>query len=125
MMAADQGRRQGKMVGGTRSAGSLRPVSRPRPYGWNLSGGRGPRSSQALAQANATPPVDPKFIEKFFNRTIDLITKYQPDLLYFDDTIMPIWPSSDIGPRIAAYLYNTNMARNGGQARSRDDRQGT
>jgi alpha-L-fucosidase len=88
-------------------------------YGWNLSprgGGRGPRGAAgAPAQASTTPPVDPKFIEKFFNRTVDLINKYQPDLLYFDDTIMPIWPSSDIGPRIAAYLYNTNMARNGGK----------
>ena len=27
--------------------------------------------------------------EKFFNRTIDLIDKYQPDLLYFDDTVLP------------------------------------
>jgi alpha-L-fucosidase len=74
-------------------------------YGWNLSprgGGRGPRGAASdPAQASATPPVDPKFIEKFFNRTVDLINKYQPDLLYFDDTIMPIWPSSDIGPRIA------------------------
>lgn len=85
-------------------------------YGWNLSpravgSGRG----GAALPAGATPPLDPKYIEKYFNRTIDLINKYQPDLIYFDDTIMPIWPSSDIGPRIAAYLYNTNMARNGGK----------
>jgi alpha-L-fucosidase len=26
---------------------------------------------------------------------------------------MPIYPASDVGPRIAAYLYNTNLARNG------------
>jgi alpha-L-fucosidase len=60
-----------------------------------------------------TPPLDPHFIEKFFNRTIDLINKYHPDLVYFDDTILPIYPASDIGLRIAAYLYNTNLARNG------------
>jgi alpha-L-fucosidase len=52
-------------------------------------------------------------VAKFFNRVIDLINKYPPDLLYFDDTVMPIYPSTDIGPRIAAYLYNTNLARNG------------
>ena len=69
-------------------------------YGWNLSG---------------TPPLDKVYIEKYFNRTIDLINKYQPDLLYFDDTVLPIYPSSDIGLRIAAYLYNTNLARNGGK----------
>jgi alpha-L-fucosidase len=59
------------------------------------------------------PPIDKAFCEKFFNRIIDLIDKYQPDLLYFDDTVMPIYPTSDVGPRIAAYLYNTNLARKG------------
>ena len=70
----------------------------PGRYGWTQSG---------------NPPLAPAYIEKYFNRTIDLIDKYQPDLLYFDDTILPIYPSSDIGLRIAAYLYNTSLARNG------------
>jgi alpha-L-fucosidase len=69
-------------------------------YGWNLSG-------------NAATPVDPAYIQKFFYRTIELIEKYQPDLLYFDDTVLPIYPLSDIGLKIAAYLYNTSLARNG------------
>jgi alpha-L-fucosidase len=64
---------------------------------------------------NGNPPVPREFSEKFFNRTIDLIDKYHPDLIYFDDTILPIYPTSDIGLRIAAYYYNTNMARNGGK----------
>jgi alpha-L-fucosidase len=62
---------------------------------------------------NGDPPIDPVFCEKYFNRVIDLIDKYQPDLLYFDDTVLPIYPASDVGLRIAAYLYNTNLARNG------------
>jgi alpha-L-fucosidase len=62
-----------------------------------------------------TPPIDKAFCEKFFKRTVDLIDKHNPDLLYFDDTIMPIYPTSDIGPRIAAYLYNHNIAHNGGK----------
>jgi alpha-L-fucosidase len=62
---------------------------------------------------SGTPPIDPAFCEKYFHRIIDLIDKYQPDLLYFDDIVMPIYPTSDVGPRIAAYLYNTNLARNG------------
>jgi alpha-L-fucosidase len=81
-------------------------------YGWNLSprgGGRGG------GPGGTTPPLDPNYIAKFFNRTIDLINKYQPDLLYFDDTVLPIYPSGDIGLRIAAYLYNTNLARHGGK----------
>ena len=55
------------------------------------------------------------YVEKFFNRTIDLLDKYKPDLLYFDDTVLPIYPSTDIGLRIAAYFYNSNVARNGGK----------
>jgi alpha-L-fucosidase len=61
------------------------------------------------------PPIDKAFCEKFFKRTIDLINKHNPDLLYFDDSIMPIYPTCDIGPRIAAYLYNHSMAKNGGK----------
>jgi alpha-L-fucosidase len=62
---------------------------------------------------NGNPPLAREYTEKYFNRVIDLINKYQPDLLYFDDTILPIYPSSDIGLRIAAYLYNTSLARSG------------
>jgi alpha-L-fucosidase len=83
-------------------------------YGWNLSpqANRGRRGSGGNDGATL-PPVDPAYIQKFFNRTIDLIDKYQPDLLYFDDTVLPIYPASDIGLRIAAYLYNTSFARKG------------
>ncbi|MGO9114355.1 MAG: alpha-L-fucosidase [Thermoguttaceae bacterium] len=66
-------------------------------------------------QQSGNPPLDKAYVEKFFNRTIDLIDKYRPDILYFDDTILPIYPASDIGLRIAAYLYNTNLAQNGGK----------
>jgi len=58
-----------------------------------------------------TPPAQP-YIDKFFNRTIDLINKYHPDLLYFDDSVLPL-RGSDAGLRIAAYLYNTSIARSG------------
>ena len=72
---------------------------RPGEYKWNFAG---------------TPPVDPAFSEKFFNRTIDLINKHSPDLLYFDDSVLPHYPTNDIGLRIAAYLYNHNFKRNRG-----------
>jgi alpha-L-fucosidase len=62
---------------------------------------------------SGNPPIDPAFCEKFFNRVVDLIDQHHPDLLYFDDTVLPIYPASDIGLRIAAYFYNTNLARNG------------
>ena len=55
------------------------------------------------------------YIQKFYNRTIDLVDKYHPDVLYFDDTVLPLYPISDIGLRITAHLYNTNMQRHGGR----------
>ena len=64
---------------------------------------------------NGTPSIDPAFCEKFFNRVVDLIDQHHPDLVYFDDSVLPIYPASDIGLRIAAYFYNTNLARNGGK----------
>jgi alpha-L-fucosidase len=53
------------------------------------------------------------YCEKFFNRTIELINKYQPDLVYFDDTALPLWPISNAGLRIAAHLYNESIKCNG------------
>jgi alpha-L-fucosidase len=53
------------------------------------------------------------YIEKFFNRTIDLINKYEPDLIYFDDSQLPMWPVSDAGLRIAAHLYNKSIKDHG------------
>lgn len=53
-----------------------------------------------------------EYIESFHNRTIDLIDKYNPDLIYFDDTALPLWPISDAGLRIAAHLYNKSLEKN-------------
>lgn len=33
---------------------------------------------------------------KFYDRTLDLIHKYNPTLIYFDDTVFPLWPISDV-----------------------------
>lgn len=63
---------------------------------------------------NASTP-DKKYCEKFFNRTVDLINKYEPDVIYFDDTVLPLYPISDVGLRIAAHFYNSNIKRNGGK----------
>jgi alpha-L-fucosidase len=56
---------------------------------------------------------DKKYCEKFFNRTIDLINQHNPDLVYFDDTVLPLWPISDAGLRIAAHLYNKSINQYG------------
>ena len=59
------------------------------------------------------PPLAKPFVDKYFNRVIDVINKYNPDLLYFDDSILPIYPSTDIGLRIAAYLTTTASSQTG------------
>jgi alpha-L-fucosidase len=57
---------------------------------------------------NGVTPPDQAYCDRFFNRTMDLIYKYQPDLLYFDDTALPLWPVSDAGLKIAAHFYNSS-----------------
>lgn len=53
------------------------------------------------------------YCEKFFNRTVELINNYEPDLVYFDDNVLPLWPVSDAGLRIAAHLYNSSIKKHG------------
>ncbi len=55
---------------------------------------------------NGLTPPDQQFCDRFYNRTIDLIDSYHPDLIYFDDTALPLWPVSDAGLKLAAHFYN-------------------
>lgn len=59
-----------------------------------------------------------EYCTKFYNRTIDLINQYHPDLLYFDDTALPLWPVSDAGLKIAAHFYNQNMSLHDGKLKA-------
>jgi alpha-L-fucosidase len=56
------------------------------------------------------PPGDPEFVEKWFLRCQDLIDKYSPDLLYFDNTELPL---GQAGLDIAAHYYNSNIKNRG------------
>ncbi|HLP17041.1 MAG TPA: alpha-L-fucosidase [Bacteroidota bacterium] len=56
-----------------------------------------------------------EYCENFYNRTIDMINQFNPDLIYFDDTALPLYPVSDAGLKIAAHFYNTNIARHKGK----------
>jgi len=47
-------------------------------------------------------------VTNFYNRTIDAINRYEPDLIYFDVTVLPFYPLSDCGLKIATHLYNKN-----------------
>ncbi len=64
---------------------------------------------------NGVSQPDSAYCEKFYNRTVDLINHYKPDLMYFDDTALPLWPVSDAGLKIAAHFYNSNMQQHGGR----------
>jgi alpha-L-fucosidase len=58
------------------------------------------------------PPMNPSFTEKWFLRCQDLVDKYHPDVLYFDDTELPL---GQTGLDIVAHYYNANLARNKGK----------
>lgn len=53
------------------------------------------------------------YCEKFYKRTMDLIDKYGPELIYFDDTALPLWPVSDVGLHIASQFYNNSIKKHG------------
>ncbi len=50
-----------------------------------------------------------EYCTDFYNRTLDVINRYNPDLLYFDVTVLPFYPISDAGLKIAAHFYNHSM----------------
>jgi alpha-L-fucosidase len=58
----------------------------------------------------APPPNNAAFVERWFMRCADLVDKYDPDLLYFDDTELPL---GQAGLDIAAHFYNRNAGRRG------------
>lgn len=64
---------------------------------------------------NGASIPDQAYCDKFYNRTVDLINRYEPDLVYFDDTALPLYPISDAGLKIAAHLYNSSASRNQGK----------
>lgn len=55
------------------------------------------------------------YCTNFYNRTLDVINRYNPDLLYFDVTVLPFYPISDAGLKIAAHFYNHSMSTHGGK----------
>ena len=61
--------------------------------------------------AGASIPSD-EFMTNIYNRTLDVVNKYNPDLLYFDDSVLPFYPISDVGNYIAAHFYNKSLNDN-------------
>jgi len=51
------------------------------------------------------------------NRVLQLINSYDPQLIYFDDTVLPFYGADNqIGQNILAHYYNHSANRNGGRA---------
>ncbi len=75
---------------------------------------------QDLYAQNHSPKDKPSavYMTKYYNRVMDLVNRYHPEMLYFDDDIsrgLPLYNDDpSIGLRIAAHFYNSNMALNGG-----------
>lgn len=67
------------------------------------------------AWGNGAAIPSQKFCTNFYNRTVDAINRYNPDLIYFDVTAVPFYPVSDAGLKIAAHFYNHNMATHKGK----------
>jgi alpha-L-fucosidase len=56
----------------------------------------------------------PAYFQDFFDRNLDMISHYNPDLIYYDDTSMPLWPVSDVGLRVVSHFYNKSIQENNG-----------
>ena len=67
------------------------------------------------AWGNGVAVPTEEYCTNFYNRTLDVINRYNPDLLYFDVTVLPFYPISDAGLKIATHFYNHNMATHKGK----------
>ena len=55
---------------------------------------------------------DISYVKNFYDRTRDLIDQHNPDLLYFDNSLLPLgWGGMNIG----AYFYNNNLETHDGR----------
>ncbi len=58
------------------------------------------------------PAAHPEFTRQWFLRCKDLIDSYKPDLLYFDNSHLPL---GQVGLDIAAHYYNAGLKWHGGR----------
>ena len=60
------------------------------------------------AWGNGACTPSKEFVTNFYDRTLDAINRYNPDLIYFDVTVIPFYNISDCGLKIASHFYNKN-----------------
>jgi len=91
-----------------------------RPYDGILTSGQGgdpwwqgldPQRLYCVKHPHDALP-DVSYVKNFYDRTRDLVDQHNPDLLYFDNPLLPLgWG----GMNIAAYYYNHSLRLNGGK----------
>ncbi|HEV2329198.1 MAG TPA: alpha-L-fucosidase [Verrucomicrobiae bacterium] len=60
------------------------------------------------AQGSSVP--DAAYMEKYFTRVKQLWDDYQPDMIYFDDDVLPLHGVTDeVGLNLAAHFYNSSI----------------
>lgn len=65
---------------------------------------------------NGVCPPSKEYIANIYNRTLDAINKFNPDVVYFDDVALPFYPYDELtGLQIASHFYNHNEKTNGEQ----------
>jgi alpha-L-fucosidase len=74
--------------------------------------GLDPVDLYGLHGANRTQEARRAYEFKFFQRVKDMLDKYHPDLLYFDDIDLPC---GEAGMNIGAHFYNANLQWNKGR----------
>ena len=64
------------------------------------------------AQGSSVP--DAAYMEKYFNRVKQLLDDYRPDMIYFDDDVLPLHGVTDqVGLNLAAHFYNSSIQWHG------------
>ena len=69
---------------------------------------------------NGVCPPSKEYMQKFQNRVLQCIDKYHPDMLYFDDTVLPFYGAStntndQYSLNILQHFYNTSTSLNNGE----------
>lgn len=80
--------------------------------GWNNSG----TIHSQWAWGNGASQPSEAYKKKFQNRVLQCINDYKPDMLYFDDTVLPFYGCDEsIGLNILQHYYNTSAEQHKGQ----------
>ncbi|WP_304064423.1 alpha-L-fucosidase [Pedobacter glucosidilyticus] len=73
--------------------------------------------NRKLQGQNPGEKATPAYNQKFYNRVLDVVNKYQPDLVYFDDYKLPLGMKDGrdaYGLNLVANIYNQSILRNKG-----------